>query len=63
MAVYTETDDTTPWVLGTDDKPGSGVLSQTLACAEDVTVPADAAHVTVAVNFGPSCSIEVTPTP
>ena len=58
MAVITETDDTKPWVLGTDDRPGSGVLNLTLACDEAVSVPEGATGLTVAVDFGPDCSIE-----
>jgi hypothetical protein len=58
MAVVTETDDTKPWVLGTDAQPGTGVLSLTIACEQAVTVPDDASEMTVAVTFGPDCSIE-----
>jgi hypothetical protein len=58
MAVVTETDDTKPWVLGTDAQPGTGVLNLTIACEQLVTVPDDASETTVAVTFGPDCSIE-----
>jgi hypothetical protein len=58
MAVVTETDDTEPWVLGTDEQPGTGVLNVTIACEQPVTLPDDASELTVAVNFGPVCSIE-----
>jgi hypothetical protein len=58
MAVVTETDDTKPWVLGTDEQPGSGVLNLTIACEQPVTVPDGASAMTVAVTFGRDCSIE-----
>ena len=61
MAVITQADDTTPWVLGTDDQPGTGVLSLTMACEERVAVPAGATAVAVVVTFGPECSIESAP--
>ena len=61
LAVITEADDTTPWVLGTDDAPGTGVLTLEGACESLVTVPPGSASIAAAVSFGPPCSIEVTP--
>ena len=61
IAVITDTDDTTPWVLGTDEQPGTGVLNLTIACEEPVTVPDDATGMAVTVTFGPECSIEAAP--
>jgi hypothetical protein len=63
MAVITETDDTTPWVLGTDEHPGTGVLNLTIACEEPISVPEDAAGMAVTVAFGPDCSITTGPSP
>ena len=61
MAVVTEADDTKPWVLGTDEQPGTGVLNLTIACEQPVTVPDDARAMVVRVTFGPQCSIEAAP--
>ena len=61
-AVITEVSDITPYVLGTDDQPGSGVLTTTIACQTDVNVPAGATDVGLKVDFSP-CSIEATFTP
>ena len=58
-AVITEVSDLTPYVLGTDDHPGSGVLTTTIACQTDVTVPAGATDVGFKVHFSP-CAIEAT---
>lgn len=61
MAVITEADDTKPWAPGTDDEPGTGVLSLTIACESPVTVPEGATGIAVTVAFGPGCSIEAVP--
>jgi hypothetical protein len=61
MAIITETDDTKPWVLGTDEQPGTGVLDLIVACEQPVSVPEDAQRMDVRVTFGPQCSIEAAP--
>lgn len=62
LAVITEIDDTQPYALGTDDRPGTGVLTTTIACQADVQVPAGATKVELTVDFSP-CSIEATVAP
>jgi hypothetical protein len=58
-AVITEVSDIEPHVLGTDDRPGTGVLATAIACQTDLKVPAGATEVRLQVDFSP-CSIEAT---
>ena len=62
IAAFTEADDTTPYVLGTDEQPGTGILGTTIACSANVTVPQGATELAVRVSFSP-CAIEATPAP
>ena len=55
LAVITEIDDTRPYALGTEDRPGTGALTTTIACQADVQVPAGATKVELTVDFSP-CS-------
>jgi hypothetical protein len=57
---FTEVSDTEPYVLGTDERPGSGILNTTVACTLDVTNPPGTGQVTVFANFGPVCRIDAT---
>ena len=61
-AVITEVDDTRPYLLGTDDHPGTGVLTTTIACQADVQVPVGTTKVELTVDFSP-CSIEANAAP
>jgi hypothetical protein len=58
--VITEVSDIEPFVLGTHDQPGTGVVTTTVACTMDVTVPAGTQRVAVAAEIGPACRIGAT---
>lgn len=59
VLAYSEVDDTTPLVLGTDERPGTGLMSTWVACDRLVSVPESAREVAVVATYGPDCAVEV----
>lgn len=63
MLAYSEVDDTRPFALGTDDKPGSGLVTTTMACESSASVTKDSTTLEIKAVFGPECAIEAVAKP
>lgn len=57
---FTEVSDTEPYVLGTDERPGSGIVNTTIPCTLDLSIPPGTRQASVFATFGPPCRIETT---
>lgn len=54
---WAEMSDLESFVLGTEDRPSTGVVASEIACSVEVSVVAGTQRVDVRADFGPPCSI------
>ena len=57
---FTEISDTEPYVLGTDERPGSGIVNTTVPCTVELSIPPGTSQITVFATYGPVCRIDAT---